>query len=322
MAKKSAAPTPEIVCVTLNPAIDRTIEVRGLELGQHAQGRLTSRHPAGKAVNVARVLGYLGQPCILTGFVGETQRAMFERSFDSPVVQTQLFGLDSPTRENITLVDTVKGMETHVRDEGVSITGDDGERLGKKLRILARPNVWMVFAGSLPRGLSTTAFLQLLRSVIDRGAQVVLDSSEGAFAAVQAMPLRLIKPNRAELASLTGLRTDTAEEVLRAIAVVPGRIDMVLASVGADGCYLAEGGRILQARMSTLPKKVTNTVGCGDALLAGFLAAKARGFDSPAAVGYAVAVATSACFQLRAGDIDAVEVEALVPRVEVTTLKG
>lgn len=322
MAKKSPAQSPEIVCVTLNPAIDRTIEVRGLELGQHAQGRLISRHPAGKAVNVARVLGYLGQSCILTGFVGEPQRAMFERSFDSPVVQTQLFGLDSTTRENITLVDTARGIETHVRDEGGSVTSDDCERLARKLRILARPNVWMVFAGSLPRGLTTAGFLQILQTVIDRGAQVILDSSEGALAAVQALPLWLIKPNRVELAALTGLRTETAEEVMKAIAAVPGKIDQVLASVGADGCYLAEGGRIVRARMRKLPKKVTNTVGCGDALLAGLLAAKARGYDSLSAVGYAVAVATSACFQLQAGDIDAVEVEALVPRVEVTLLKA
>ncbi len=322
MARKSAAKTSEIVCVTLNPAVDRTIEVSGLELGQHAQGRLISRHPAGKAVNVARVLGYLGQPCLLTGFVGEAQRAMFERSFDSPVVQTQLFGLDSTTRENITLVDTARGIETHVRDEGVLVTPDDYERLARKLKILARPNVWMVFAGSLPRGMTVMAFLDILKCVLDRGAQVVLDSSEGALAAVRTLPLWLIKPNRAELASLTGLPTDTPEAVLQAIAAVPGQVEMVLASVGADGCYLSEGGRVVHGRMPALPKKVTNTVGCGDALLAGLLAAKVRGYDSLSAVGYAVAVATSACFQLKAGDIDPVEVEALVPRAEVKLLKA
>jgi len=314
--------TPRIVCVTLSSAVDRTLEVRGLELGQHAKGRLVSRHPAGKAVNVARVLQHLGQGCVLTGFVGETERAMFEKSFDTALVRTQLFGLDVPTRENITLVDPEAGLETHVRDEGPEISADDQDRLVRKLRILAMPNIWLVFAGSLPRGLDVGRFREMLRAVMDRGARVVLDSSEGALGVVQDMPVWLIKPNRAELAALSGRKTDTSDDILRAADSVKQFARMVLVSAGADGCYLIEGDAVLHGHMKDLPKRIANTVGSGDALLAGFLAARAGGADPEGCVRHAVATATSACLQLQAGEVDPAEVPALAGQVAIDRLAG
>lgn len=308
--------------MALNPAVDRTLEVQGLELGQHAKGRLVSRHPAGKAVNVARVLQHLGQSCILTGFVGEGERAMFEGSFDSGIVRTQLFGLDRPTRENITFVDAEKGVETHIRDEGSDVGEDDQARLLKKLKILAKSDVWLVFAGSLPRGVGVDRFREILEAVISQGARVVLDSSEGALGVSHQLPLWLVKPNRAELAALTGRKTGTRDEIVAAIGQLGHVSGSVLVSAGEDGCYLAEGRGILHGTMTDLPKRVTNTVGCGDALLAGFLAARARGLDARACVRQAVAVATSASFQLRAGEIDAAETAALADRVDVRELAG
>lgn len=316
------AATPTIVCVTLNPAVDRTLEVRALELGQHAKGRLVSRQPAGKAVNVARVLQHLGQPCILTGFVGEDERVMFEQSFDSSIVRTQLFGLAAPSRENITLVDAERGIETHVRDEGAEISPDDQERLLKKLRILAKEDTWMVFAGSLPRGLGVDAFREMLRTVSGRGARLVLDSSEGALGVVRKLPLWLIKPNRAELAALTGRKTGSTEEILAAIDSLDRVAETVCVSAGEDGCYLAAGDTVLHGHLDELPRKVTNTVGCGDALLAGLLTAMAAGLDAETCARRAVATGTSASFQVRAGDVDPVEVEALVPRIHVDRLRG
>lgn len=316
------AQLPEIICVTLNPAIDRTLEVRGLEIGQHAKGRLVFRHPAGKAVNVARVLQHLGQPCLLTGFVGERQRAMFEGSFDTALVRTQLFGLGSPTRENITLIDLEKGLETHVRDEGTEVGEDDQARLVKKLKILAKAGTWMVFAGSLPRGLGVSRFRGMLEAVAAKGARVVLDSSEGALGTVQDLPVWLIKPNRAELAALSGRRTGTGQEIISA-ALGLGRVaETILVSAGPDGCYLVEGGSALHAAVTDLPGRVTNTVGCGDALLAGFLAGRARGLDAEGSARLAVGTATSACLQLRAGQIDPAQATTLAEQVHIEHLSG
>lgn len=315
MADPQTAPT--IVCVTLNPAIDRTIEVHELELGQHAKGRLLSRHPGGKAVNVAHVLEHLGRPCILTGFIGEADRHMFEASFDAEVVRVQLFGLKDPTRENITLVDPARGIETHVRDLGSEVSQEDQDRLSKKLGILAKEGVWIVLAGSLPRGLGVERFAELIGAVQDKGARVALDSSEAALAVVRRRPAWLIKPNRDELASLSGRPTGTRDEMVVAIAAVTDMAHIVLASAGADGCFAAQGGQLVRAYLDRLSGPITNTVGCGDALLAGFLAARADARPLADCARQAVAVATSAAFQIRAGQVDPEQVRHFAEEVTV-----
>jgi len=309
--------TPHIICVTLNPAIDRTIEVHRLELGQHAKGRLVSRHPAGKAVNVARVLQHLGQPCLLTGFVGKGERSMFERSFDTKTVRTQFFGLDIVTRENVTLMDLETGVETHVRDEGAEIREEDQKRLMRKLKILAKPEVWMVFAGSLPRGFTPERFGEMLGAVARQGAKIVLDSAEGAPAVLRKLPVWLIKPNREELAAMAGSAVGSEAELVSAARSLRDAADIVLVSSGERGCYLVEGETVLHAHMRKMPRKVTNTVGCGDALLAGFLRAKARNLESRQSLQLAVATATSASFQVHSGQIDAEEAGRLVEQVAV-----
>lgn len=320
MAETSNA--SEIICVALSPAIDRTFEVRGLELGQHAQGRFVARQAAGKAVNVARVLQTLGTPCMLTGFVGEGDRTMFEESFDASVVRVQLFGLPGPTRESITLVDRQKGIETHIRDEGSPVATEDLDRLLKKLAILGKPGATVVFAGSLPQGLDVPQFRDVLAVVVEQGARVVLDSSEGALGVVAELPVWLIKPNLAELASATGGATESPEEILAAIAHLPDSVESALVSAGPEGCYLARGGTVRHARVGSLPRPVANTVGCGDALLAGLLSGWAAGLDDEAALGRAVATATSACFHLRAGQVAPDEIASLAGSVEIRTVAG
>jgi len=312
--------TAKIVCVTLNPAVDRTFEVHNLEIGQHARGRLVSTQPAGKAVNVARVLQHLGQPCILTGFVGEGQRLMFEESFDAKVVQTQLFGVPHPTRENVTLVDAEKGTETHVRDIGHPVSEDEVVRLTRKLDILARPGVCMVFAGSLPGHLTPETFRLMLSSVVEKGARVVLDSSGGALSVIHHVPVWLLKPNRSELAELTGRPTASPDETLAAARELKRAAEVVMVSAGEQGCYLVGEQLALHGWIPRLPKKVTNTVGCGDSLLAGYLAALVRDREPAECLRLAVAAGAGACFQVRAGDIDADEVSQLADLVEVEDL--
>jgi len=311
---------PQIVCVTLNPAVDRTFEVNNLEIGQHAKGRLVFTHPAGKAVNVARVLQHLGRSCILTGFVGEAQRKLFEDSFDPALVHTQFFGVQTPTRENITLVDTSRGTETHIRDIGQGVGEDDISKLTRKLEILARPNVWMVFSGSLPQGLTVECFWSILQTVVGRGARVVLDSSEAALGVGRKVPVWLIKPNLRELAELAGMPTGTPGQIVAAARSLGKATQAALVSAGEDGCYLIDRRRALHAHLTRLPRKAVNTVGCGDSLLAGFLAARAEGRRVEDCLRHAVAAGTGACFQLRAGEVDPAEVARIVPQVEVEPL--
>ena len=316
-----ARTTPTIVSVALNPAIDRTLEVPNLQIGRHARGRLVSIQPAGKAVNVARLLGTLGTECILTGFVGEGDRARFERSFDQAPVRVEMFEVRGATRENITLVDPTRKADTHIRDVGFSLAPEDLERLKKKLGILAGRGAYVLFAGSLAADMTAGEFADLLDVCAAKGARVAVDSSGTGLETVrQTRPLWLVKPNREELGEIAG-REVTSDARLRATAEsLLKHIDEVVVTLGAGGACLFCRDGAWRATPEVEPERVVNTVGSGDALLAGFVHSHAAGKAPQECLRWGVACGTASTMQVRAGEIKAEDVQACLEKVDVAAV--
>lgn len=309
---------PPIIAVSLNTAIDRALEVSGLEVGGHVRGRLVSIQPAGKAVNVARFLGTLGTPCILTGFVGEGDRARFARSFAKTAVHVEVFEGHGPTRENITLIDPSGGIETHIRDVGFELSEDDLKRMRKKLGILAVRRAYVLFAGSLPPGMDAKMFERLVAVCRDRTAYIAIDSSGPGLDAVRrGGPLWLVKPNREELAELTGRPVETVLQMRQAAEALLERIELVVVTLGPEGACLFTRAGAWRATPHLDPAEIVNTVGCGDALLAGFVHTHARGGSPEECLRRGVAVGSAAALKARTGDVDPETVERLYATVEV-----
>jgi 1-phosphofructokinase len=103
-----------------------------------------------------------------------------------------------------------------------------------------------------------------------------VDTSGAALlAAVDAGP-DLVKPNRQELAAAVGAPLATLDDVVVAAEKLRSRgVRAVLASLGSDGAVLVDDSGALFCAAD--PIEPVSTVGAGDALLAGFLAAGARG---------------------------------------------
>jgi len=313
---------PSLVTVSLNTAVDRVLEVPGLAIGGHERGHLVSIQPAGKAVNVARLLGTLGLRTILTGFVGEGDRPRFERSFAKSPVRIELFEGSGPTRENITLIDPARGVETHVRDVGFPVTAEDVERIAKKLAILATKGAYVLFGGSLPPGLEAEAFLSLIETCARRGALVAVDTSgEGLEAVRKAEDLWLLKPNRAERAELTGREVASEADVVAAAADLRRRAEQVIVTAGADGAHLFTREGAWRARPEIDPGRVVKTVGCGDALLAGYVKAHAEGLAPEECLRWGVATGTAAAMQASAGVVAVRDVRTVYRKVVVEAVK-
>jgi 1-phosphofructokinase len=122
----------------------------------------------------------------------------------------------------------------------------------------------------------TEIYARLCEFFTAAGVRVAVDSSGPALlAALEAKPV-LVKPNREELAEAVGRPVGSLGDVIEAAEELRDRgARTVLASLGADGAVLVEeeGVTIGEAPVAA-PR---STVGAGDALLAGFLAAGARG---------------------------------------------
>ncbi|HPD31931.1 MAG TPA: 1-phosphofructokinase family hexose kinase [Phycisphaerae bacterium] len=265
-----------VVTVTLNPTIDRIIEVPDFRVGAHLRGRMRSLLPAGKAINVSRAMAALGSPSTAAGWVGAESLALFEDALRQAGVAVRLTPITGATRENITIVDPVGHTETHIRDTGPTVTQDDIQQLTTELTTLSNPDCLLVFTGSCAPGLDASRFVQLLRACMDGGAHVVVDSSGDHLREAAKLPLWLLKPNLFELGELLGFQISHESEVIEAGRRLNEHIPLVLVTMGERGAMCFAEGRVFKGRAPVPPDSVRSTVGCGDAMLAGFLAATTR----------------------------------------------
>lgn len=286
----------EIVVVTLNPTFDLILEVPGFQVGSHQQGRQLQRLPAGKGLNVSRTLDTLGVASIITGFIGRQSFAEFERVLHDTRITGQFFSVPGHTRQNVTILDPSTSTDTHIRQQSPEITKHDLERIGAKIALLAGKDTLVIFAGSLPPGVSAADFVRLLSICSDEGARVVLDTSGPALTAAIEQHPWLIKPNRKEFAQLTSRPEQSLEQLVRCARELTDRVQHILISLGEQGALLVSRDLAVHAVMDPpASAAMANTVGSGDSLLGAFLAGLVQDQDLPTALSRAVAVSWAAC---------------------------
>jgi 1-phosphofructokinase len=264
-----------ILTVTLNPSVDRALEVDVLIRGEVLRAGDSHIDPGGKGVNVSRALlanGVRSTAVVPTGGAEGEQLVDLLKGEGVDMVAVPITGR---TRSNITLAEP-DGTVTKINEAGPTLSAGEFAQVSDAVLTAARSADWVVICGSLPPGPSVPAFAALCERLVAAGARLAVDSSGPALLAGVHAGAALIKPNREELAEAVGAELHTLGDVLDACARLrKAGAGTVLASLGADGAVLVEESGVLAGTSPvSLPR---STVGAGDALLAGFLAAGARG---------------------------------------------
>ncbi|MFS2008943.1 1-phosphofructokinase [Azospirillum sp. CT11-132] len=292
--------TKPVVTVTLNPAIDQTITVDALKPGSVHRARAVRHNAGGKGVNVASCLADWGTPVVATGLLGTGNAAPFEALFQAKGIADAFLRLPGETRVNVKIADLAANDTTDINLPG--LTADPGalRRVQETVRRLVEPGTPVLLAGSLPDGLPTDTYAILTADLAAAGARVVLDSSgaplAAALASTGALP-HCIKPNRHELEDWAGRPLSTDADLLDAARGLQRRgVSVVVVSLGADGALFVDGARALHGRLP--PVQALSTVGAGDAMVAGLIAAfqQEGGLEDVARLSVAFAAAKLGCF--------------------------
>ncbi len=302
------ASATEIVTITLNPAIDRLIEVRDFAVGRHQMGRRIDVYPAGKGIRLSRVLARLGTRSIATGFVGDRELDLFESFLSAPAAGravSQMLRVNQPTRENVTIVDPINDRSTYVREEGFQITPKDLERIQGKIGLMARDEAILCFCGSIPPGLSVEVFREMVQRAIHAGARVLLDTFGEPLEATRDLPVWMIRMNRTTAAQVAGHPITTRDEALEMTRFLARKGAMAAVTVGAEGAALTVPGLAWVGHVGIHPGLVINTVGCGESFVAGLLHEWRRSGDWASAFREGLTVATVNATTVRSGEIDA-----------------
>ncbi|GAA5177577.1 1-phosphofructokinase [Niveibacterium umoris] len=268
---------PAVLTVTLNPALDHTIEVDSLALGEVNRALSMQVDVGGKGINVASCLADFGVATGVTGQLGRDNVALFEALFAAKRIDNRFAYLDGLTRINTKLVDRRSRQTTDINMPGPTFDAGGAEALLGQIELeiatLMPACRWVVLAGSLPPGLPADSYARMARTARRHGARVVLDASGAALRAAIAAGVTIAKPNRAELSELVGEPLPTPGAVLqaaRALIAAEHGPQQVVVSMGGDGALFVTAHEALHAH----PADITplSTVGAGDAMVAGIVA--------------------------------------------------
>jgi len=258
-----------IVTLTLNPSLDRTIEVDRLERGAVLRTSEPVLEPGGKGVNVTRALTANGVPSLAIAAVAGAEGAELSRLLERDGILCRFVPVSGRTRSNTTVCDA-DGTVTKLNEPGSPLRDDDLEAVATAIRTSVRDGDWLVVSGSTPPKLTAAQMSALLAEANDAKVHLAVDTSGEALATAVGAHPRLIKPNGAELAELVGRPLASIAEVIEAAEEVRERgIELVLVSLGAHGAVLVgPQGVIVGESHVDQPR---STVGAGDSFLAGFL---------------------------------------------------
>jgi 1-phosphofructokinase family hexose kinase len=267
-----------IYCTLLNPAIDLIYSIDSFVSGSMLRDVTCHRYPAGKGINVARVVRMLGEEACVIGVMPERDRHQFVSYIESEGMQHHFFPTSGEVRINATIIERNCGMATHVNSaSGVLPSQVQDEFLRFVGAHLSAGDSWC-FSGSIPAGLNDDLYAKMIKSCKDAGIDTFLDTRGKALRlGVRAKPLAL-KPNIIELEDFYDEQIKGVHHMaLKGKKLLDRGVPYVFISLGSDGMIALHESDCL---LCVPPQvKTVDTVGCGDALMAGILVAWKRRFS-------------------------------------------
>jgi len=247
-----------ILTVTLNVAVDVTYHIDHVRW--HPDNRVTSvaRRAGGKGVNVARVLHGLGREVVVSGLAGGATGAAARAELAASGLADATVSVAGESRTS-TIVVPDDGEVIGFSEPGPQVTAAEWRRFCRPYQELVTQAEIVVLSGSLPPGVPSDAYAELIRVARATGVRVVLDASGEALThALDAGP-ELVKINAEELAG----HAPGADDLAGAAQMRREGAGAVVISRGHEGLLaLTDEGAW---RMAPPERVCGNPTGAGDA---------------------------------------------------------
>ena len=303
-----------IYTVTLNPALDKTVEIPDFAPGRVNRITALRTDPGGKGLNVSKVIAKLGGDSEAFVLLGGSAGRAVAAALEGLGVRCHIAWGEGETRTNLKIVDPVRRINTDINEPGFAVPPALTDGLLDRLTAALRPGDIVVLAGSLPPGAPADTYATWITRCKAAGARVFLDADGAALAeGLRAKPF-LVKPNDEELSRLLGRELRGVPALADAARqLVASGVENVVVSMGGAGAIYANADTVLRTEGLSVP--VRSTVGAGDSVVAALALALGRGMPlhDAAVLSTAVGAANVMCSGTQAAERSAVE--ALLPKV-------
>ncbi|MDD7730339.1 MAG: 1-phosphofructokinase [Clostridia bacterium] len=308
-----------IVTVTMNPAIDKTVEIERLRHGGLNRIQKVEYDAGGKGINVSKTIRELGGKSVAMGFLAGNSGKTIANVLGEKGIENDFVWVEGETRTN-TKVYEKDGTLTELNEPGPAVTEAAVEKLLEKLEEYAGKDTLFVLSGSIPDGVPKDIYARITRRVHEKGSRVLVDADGELFRiALEARP-DMIKPNRVELEELFGLAADACDEELwkAARSLQNQGIETIAVSMGKEGAMFFIGE--YQAKCPALSVKIHSTVGAGDAMVAALAYAWEQKTEKEKMVRMCMAVSAGAVMTVGTKPPSAELVETLKKQVEIENI--
>lgn len=304
----------KIITLTLNPAFDVHLNVPDFREGKESFVESSTRDIGGKGINISRALlsGGVNNTAIVA--LGDKNAADFLHGMDvCGICNRSVITVKGSIRENMT-IHPYKGNETRISFKGFAA---DGKLLDEAYSLISPSSDTVVtFTGSMPEGITAGQTEAFLMKIKESGARLIIDSKSVTLDMLEIVKPWLIKPNSEELSAYFG-ELDFDGVVKAAISLHGYGIENALVSLGADGAVLAAADGVFVAK----PPKIDaiSTIGAGDSMIAGFIAA---GDESPEKrLATASAYGTAACLTEGTNPPAGSDISQLMGEIEIKKIQ-
>ncbi len=312
-----------IVTVTLNAAIDRTLAVPSFQLGHRHRASQGLTLAGGKGINIARALKRLDLPVVATGLVGGRTGTRIVEELTAEAILNDFVRIADESRTSTAVVDPTSSTYTEINEWGPAVLESELEMLLEKIAYLSRGADFVVFAGTLPRGVADGFYADAIHELNRAGVKTVLDSEgEPLRLGVEAEPF-LVSPNQEEAEDLVGQEFSDDDDFRMALETIAEQGARNVLIKGATGCFaLLREDRHTRLLHASAPRvEAVSAVGAGDVLLAGFIAARLADRPLEEALRAAVATGAASILEVGAGRFDPREAARLAATVRVDELE-
>lgn len=280
-----------VVTVTVNPAIDGTVQADRLAFEDRGYIISRSESAGGRGVNASRVLNAWGTPTLAVVTAGGESGRKFEASLAGCGFPHEIVSIAENLRTNLIITDR-QGLTVKLNEPGPHITEDELDRLEQAIARHLPDARWLLLCGSLPPGAPADYYRRLIRAARAQGVRTLVDTDGDVLQAGLEERPALVTPNQHEASRLLNRALITRQHHKSAVQrIIAMGAEAAILSMGSRGAIAASGNQIVEA----VPPRVDaiSPIGSGDALNAAFVWAQLNGYGFEESVRWAVAAGTA-----------------------------
>ena len=306
-----------ILTITLNPSVDIAYQLDTFHLDTVNRVENVQKTAGGKGLNVTRVLKQIGEDVVATGFIGGEIGSYVKKQLTRNDIKNSFVEIGNETRNCIAVLHD--GKQTEILEQGPTIQEHEALNFIEHLEIILNNVDVVVISGSLPKGLASNYYVEIVELCKKCGVAVVLDCSGKALKNVlesQQKPT-VIKPNTEELSQLIG--KEVTDDIQELKSVLSGQlfqgIDWIVVSLGAKGAFAKHKDKFYRVKIPKI--KVVNPVGSGDSTVAGIAAGLVHALPEAELLKNATVLGMLNAQEEQTGYVNLVHSESLYSQIEV-----